>query len=128
MPGVYGARLGAVSTGTVLDVMVQDGYPQRVAILDRVQVEIAMFSRDLWAQRGLKPPEPGSRQNDLLSPEDVDKLARVRGIYRDHFADAVVRSTNYERQRLALLAVYRQLNDEGLAKLLLHPDSLGVGL
>jgi hypothetical protein len=51
MASVYGARLGAVSSGRVLDVMVQDGYPQRVAILDRVQVEMSMsgtISTMLW--------------------------------------------------------------------------------
>jgi hypothetical protein len=126
MAWVYGAS--ASTTGDVLDVMTQAGYPHRPGILWRVDLELGLFTRNLWQQRGLKPPEPGSRQNDLLPAEDLDKLARVEAIYRNHFTAAVVGSLNYERHRRTLIEAHQQLEEEGLTKLLSMPDVLNQGL
>lgn len=129
MAWVYGASgRGSPSLGEVLDVMVQNGYPLRVGILGRVELELSWFSRDLWAQRGLTPPVYGSRQNALLPPADLDRLAQVWRIYRDCFSEAVVHSGSYERQRQALLEAHRRLEEQGLTKLLERPELLGQGL
>ncbi|WNR46904.1 hypothetical protein [Paenibacillus roseipurpureus] len=112
--------------GSLLDSMVQNSTSYK-SILSHVGTDLANFTLDVWSKNGLKQPIR-SGNNPLPSPVDTAKLKEVYTIFRNHFTDSIIRHTDYEKQRQALLDAHQEIKSKGLDQLLKNPTMFDMGM
>lgn len=66
----------------------------------------------------MRLPADGAIDNAVPSTDNLKNLRDVYTIYRKNFSDSVIMSRNADKQKQALMAAHKEIENQGLDKLI----------